>query len=150
MKRSGFKRPEIIRTKSVPVRMAQSRGVLAPVDDVVRAVPKPAGVKAEKLGKVAPTAGEARWMAAIAQLGCIACRLDGVAPRPTAVHHILKGGRRLGHLFTLPLCDPGHHQNGAACGFISRHPFKARFEARYGAEMELLEKVRSLVKVAPT
>jgi hypothetical protein len=43
----------------------------------------------------------------------------------------------------LPLCDPGHHQNGAQLGLVSRHPYKARFEARYGAEFELLAKLKA-------
>ena len=77
-------------------------------------------------------------MARIADYGCIACRIDGHAPRETAVHHIVDGGRRLGHLFSLPLCQPGHHQDGQQFGLISVHPWKARFEARYGTQMELL------------
>jgi hypothetical protein len=79
-------------------------------------------------------------MARIADLGCIACRKEGNY-RPAAVHHIVQGGRRLGHMFTLPLCDPGHHQNGAQFGMVSVHPFKARFEAMYGAQIELLKEV---------
>jgi hypothetical protein len=111
----------------------------------------PKGIEA-KPGKRKPTATEARWMAAIVDYGCVACRMDGLlvrgadgvyeAQRP-AVHHILRGGRRIGHLFTLPLCDPGHHQNGAELGLISRHPYKARFEARYGTEFELLAKLKT-------
>jgi hypothetical protein len=100
----------------------------------------PKGVKA-KPGKRSPTVAEQRWIDSIVEYGCVACRADGMAPRPTAVHHILRGGRRIGHLFTLPLCDTpsgGHHQNGAAIGLVSRHPYKARFEARYGTELELL------------
>jgi hypothetical protein len=105
--------------------------------DVAGVVVVPKDVKA-KPGKRAPTAIESSWMSAIVAYGCIACRLDGVPPRETAVHHILRGGRRIGHLFSLPLCDPGHHQNGQAMGLMSRHPFKARFEAKYGTELELL------------
>lgn len=77
-------------------------------------------------------------MADVVEWGCIACRLDGWLPRPTAVHHIVVGGRRMGHLFSIGLCDPGHHQNGGQFGLISRHPNKARFEAKYGTELELL------------
>jgi hypothetical protein len=62
------------------------------------------------------------------------------------VHHILRGGVRMGHLYSLPLCDPGHHQNGGQFGMVSRHPFKARFEQRYGTEAELLQRLR--VKIA--
>lgn len=45
----------------------------------------------------------------------------------------------MGHLYTICLCDPGHHQNGKAIGRISRHPWKASFEAQYGHELDLLE-----------
>jgi hypothetical protein len=107
------------------------------------AVPK--GEKA-KPGKRKPTVAEQAWMEAIVAYGCIACRSDGLAPRPTAVHHIVRGGQRMGHLFTLPLCDPGHHQGGQPLGLISRHPWKARFEAQYGTEMELLERLRAELK----
>lgn len=84
-------------------------------------------------------------MDAIVRYGCIACRLDGMPPRQTAVHHILRGGLRIGHLFTLPLCDTmdgGHHQNGAGIGLVSRHPNRAAFEDRYGSEVNLLEMLR--------
>lgn len=106
---------------------------------------------ASKPGKRAPTKEEAEWMAWIVRFGCIACRLDGHDPRPTAVHHILRAGRRIGHLHTLPLCDPGHHQGGAYANMVSRHPWKARFEARYGSEEDLLlwlqeERRRELVR----
>lgn len=81
-------------------------------------------------------------MAAITAHGCVACRIDFNLYVKPAVHHILRGGRRIGHLFTLPLCDPGHHQNGDRFGMVSRHPWKARFEQRYGSEMDLLDKLK--------
>lgn len=91
----------------------------------------------------APTAIESRWLGRIVEYGCIACRIDGHEPRPTVPHHIVDGGRRLGHMFTIPLCDPGHHQGGQALGLVSVHPWKARFEARYGTQMELLGRLQS-------
>ncbi len=99
------------------------------------AVPK--GITA-KPGKRSRTVIEAEWISRAVEYGCLACRLDGLEPRPSAYHHIVVGGRRLGHLFGFGLCDPGHHQNGDAIGLVSRHPHKARFEKRYGAEMYLL------------
>ena len=88
---------------------------------------------------------EKRWMDAITQLGCIVCLLFFAAPRtPGAVHHLLSGGRRIGHLHTICLCDPGHHQNGKAPK-ISRHPNRERFERAYGTEADLLAKSRELV-----
>lgn len=88
-----------------------------------------------------PNKHEREWMDRIADYGCIACRLDGNF-RPAAVHHIVDGNRRMGHLFTLPLCDPGHHQNGQPLGLVSVHPWKARFEQRYGTQLELLAKLK--------
>lgn len=113
-----------------------SGGAVARITDMAQASPK--GEKARP-GKRTPTVEERRWMRFIVEYGCIACRLDGLPPRPTAVHHILRGGSRMGHLFTLGLCDPGHHQGGQQFGMVSRHPDKARFEARYGTEQQLLE-----------
>lgn len=120
-------------------------GPRAPAERVVSGdarmvVQLPKGPKA-KPGKRTPNKAEAEWMDKIVAYGCVACRIDGHFSRP-AVHHILRGGVRLGHLFTIPLCDPGHHQGGGAIGLVSRHPWKARFEARYGTELELLEKMR--------
>ena len=100
-----------------------------------------------KPGKRAPTVLERDWMDRITAFGCIACWLDGRRHQPAAVHHILRGGVRMGHLYTLPLCDPGHHQNGRQIGLVSRHPWKARFEAGYGTEWELLALARDEIGI---
>lgn len=88
-----------------------------------------------------PNKREREWMARVADYGCIACRMEGNF-RQAAVHHIVSGNKRMGHLFTLPLCDPGHHQNGAQFDMVSVHPYKARFEAKYGTQLELLAKLK--------
>lgn len=89
---------------------------------------------------------EKLWMDQITQIGCIVCLLHHNAPgTPGCPHHMLdEGGRRIGHLSTICLCDPGHHQNGGDKK-ISRHPNKARFEEAYGTEEALLERTRTLV-----
>lgn len=85
-------------------------------------------------------------MNAITRLGCIVCVLQGKGRSPAVPHHILQGGKRMGHLFTIPLCDPGHHQYPQkGSGKIARHPTKAQFEAAYGTEWALLERTRELV-----
>lgn len=91
-----------------------------------------------------PTKVERAWMDAVTGYGCIVCRGQGRGYVPCAVHHLLdEGGRRMGHLFTIGLCDPGHHKGAPkSSGEISRHPYKARFEAEYGTEEELLEQTR--------
>lgn len=87
------------------------------------------------------TKAERQWMSAISQLGCCVCGRS-----PVQIHHLLSGGRRIGHLSTIPLCQP-HHQGGfndAHC--VSRHPYKRAVEARHGTEQQLLELVRERVK----
>lgn len=99
-----------------------------------------------KPGKRTPTADERAWMDAMVAYGCIACRMEGRGVVPPAVHHILRNGQRAGHLFTLPLCDPGHHQNGQQFGMVSRHPWKTRFEQQYGSEWFLLSSLQGVLK----
>lgn len=101
--------------------------------------------KPMKHGKVPPNAAERRWMASVAELGCIVCRNLGYGVVPCAVHHIVEGGRRVGHMFTIGLCDPGHHQQSPDTAEISRHPDKARFEDAYGTEYELLAQTQLLL-----
>ena len=93
-----------------------------------------------------PTKEERAWMGAISRLGCIVCRIQGRGYVPAAVHHLLSGDRRKGHRWTIPLCDPGHHQNAPmGSGEVSRHPNRAEFERRYGTELELLAETRALI-----
>lgn len=105
----------------------------------------PARKSAMKSRKIRPTAEESTWMDAVAELGCIVCRRQNRGYVPCAVHHIVEGGRRVGHLFTIGLCDPGHHQNTPDPEQISRHPNKARFTAAYGSEYELLEITQAIL-----
>jgi len=88
-----------------------------------------------------PTKLEREWMNAAREYGCIACRIDGHF-RPAVIHHIVHANKRMGHLFTLPLCEPGHHQHGDQLDLISVHPWKKRFEAKYGTQLELLAKLK--------
>jgi hypothetical protein len=146
LKRSGFNRTPPtreraeVRPSSMPAAKCRMFDGKARLDV---AVPVPKDIKA-KPGKGKPTAEEARWMVAIRSLGCIVCHMQGKPGVPAAVHHLIRGGQRIGHLYTIPLCDPGHHQNGGP-GVSSRHPWKARFEAAYGTEQSLLARCRTLV-----
>lgn len=100
-------------------------------------LPKP--MKSRGMKGRAPTAEEARFMDAIAQLGCIACKKDGWQNPDVSVHHIDGRTKPGAHLLVLPLCA-GHHQDGTGPNptLIAVHPYKARFEARYGTQQELL------------
>jgi len=88
-----------------------------------------------------PTKAEAKWIESIVEYGCVVCRNEG-QHTPPAVHHI-NGSRKIGaHFETIPLCYL-HHQGGEDCErYTSRHPFKARFEERYGTDLELLAQIR--------
>lgn len=91
------------------------------------------------------TKAESNWMDAIVRLGCIICLREGRGPTPAEPHHILSGGRRLGHLLTIPLC-PTHHRSGLNNQqFVSRHNWRREFEARYGSEASLLSATQQLV-----
>ena len=82
-----------------------------------------------------PTKLEKEWMDFCTDFGCVVCHLQGRGYVPAAIHHILFAGLRMGHMNTIPLCDPGHHQNAAKySGEVSRHPDKKAFEAKYTTE----------------
>lgn len=109
----------------------------------------PAARSTLKPKKIPPTAEESRWMDAVAALGCVVCLKHHQVQTPAAVHHIVEGSRRLGHFYTIPLCDPGHHQNSPTSQKLSRHPHKARFEKKYGTEYELLAYVQTILDWKP-
>lgn len=92
------------------------------------------------------TKEEKIWMTAIARLGCICCHLQGHPNTPAVVHHLLRGGRRIGHLHTIPLCPDHHQHTRSGTGKIARHPHRVQFEKAYGTEQYLLETTRELVK----
>lgn len=95
-----------------------------------------------------PTKAERQHMARVAEMGCIACRKDGHPDTPASVHHIVQGNRRLGHMYTLPLCY-AHHQGGGLAGVPSVHQAKRPFERRYGTELELLAEVMHALHPGP-
>lgn len=94
-----------------------------------------------------PTADEARFMSTIADLGCIACRKDGWHNPDVSVHHIDGRTKPGAHLLVLPLCA-GHHQDGTGLNptLIAVHPYKARFEERYGAQRALLAECLEMIR----
>lgn len=98
-----------------------------------------------------PTADEARFMSAIAALGCIACRKDGWHNPDVSVHHIDGRTKPGAHLLVLPLCA-GHHQDGTGPNptLIAVHPYKARFEERYGAQRALLAECLAMIRNSET
>lgn len=92
-----------------------------------------------------PTADEKRWMNDVASLGCIVCRKEGKEQTPAEIHH-LDGKTKTGaHFHVIPLCYFHHREGSTSPLFVSRHPYKRRFEERYGTELDLMFEVELLV-----
>lgn len=83
----------------------------------------------------------------LAALGCIACMKDGRFNDYVSIHHV-DGRTKPGcHLLVLPLCAP-HHQRDDTDPLrrIAVHPWKARFEKRYGAQLDLVAECMKLLE----
>lgn len=108
-------------------------------------LPKP--MKSRGMKGRRPTAEEARFMDAIAKLGCVACRKDGWENLDVSVHHVDGRTKPGAHMLVLPLCA-GHHQDGTGANptLIAVHPHKARFEERYGTQRELLAECMAMLE----
>ena len=90
-----------------------------------------------KTKQLAVTAAEhLLWDRLASEIGCIACMKDGRFNSHVSIHHV-DGRTKPGcHLLVLPLCAPHHQDDGS--GAVAVHPWKARFEARYGTQAELM------------
>lgn len=86
-----------------------------------------------------PTAEQKRfWDMLAREIGCVASRMDGFHDSVCSIHHIDGRTKPDAHWLVLPL-SAGNHQDGTgAPGRIAVHPYKARFEARYGKQIDLL------------
>ena len=83
------------------------------------------------------------WDRMAQEVGCIACLLDGHPNTYVSIHHIDGRTKPDCHKEVLPLCAPHHQQDDSdMMGRIAVHPNKARFEARYGSQYELLDQVK--------
>jgi hypothetical protein len=77
---------------------------------------------------------------AVAEMGCIVCKMRGLGNTPAELHHPW-GRKGDNERKVLPLCF-SHHRSGVKTDlFVSRHPYKKEFERRYGTETELLAMV---------
>lgn len=72
------------------------------------------------------------------KIGCIASHKDGFFDPICSIHHIDGRTKPWAHWLVLPL-SAGNHQDGTgAPGRIAVHPWKTRFQNRYGNQMDLL------------
>jgi hypothetical protein len=118
--------------------------------------PKPAATKKAapapkarmKSKQRAVTSAEKELWDQLAALGCVACLREGVFEPDVSIHHC-DGRTKPGcHLQVLALCA-SHHQDGTGKNphYIAVHPWKARFEQKFGTQESLIEICRNLLKV---
>lgn len=84
---------------------------------------------------IARTQKEIEFHDRVAQLGCISCRQEGNYNPWVSIHHAHGRTKPGCHMWVLPLCEPHHQNNGTA---TARHPYKRRWEAKYGKEDDLI------------
>ena len=95
-----------------------------------------------------PTKAEETYWSKLAEIvGCIACRLDGRINHYVSIHHVAGRTRPGCHMLVLPLCAP-HHQTGGMLA-PSVHPWKARFETKYGKQESLIKMCNEILKTIP-
>lgn len=92
------------------------------------------------------TNAEHAFQDAVRQVGCIVCLTSMNIRSDCDIHHLLSGGRKIGEMDVLGLCDKHHRNGGDNKDWTSRHPHRVRFEKRYGTEQSLLAKTRELVE----
>ena len=85
-----------------------------------------------------------QYWSKVAALGCIACRKDGLFNDFVSIHHVDGRTKPGAHYKVLPLCGPHHQTGGESAPAI--HPYKARFEAKYGKQEDLLKEIRALLE----
>jgi hypothetical protein len=100
------------------------------------------------------TAADRARFEAIRDLGCIACSIEQIPqPNQTEIHHLLSGGRRRGHAYSIPLCA-WHHRGETspgikpsamtACHGPSLRLASRDFHETYGSDDKLLAQVNEL------
>lgn len=93
----------------------------------------------------APTKYEAERITAMLKLGCVCCSQLFIWNIAVDVHHIIIGGKRVSHWYTLPIC-PGHHRGVwtpeqveviPPLALIAISDGSKRFNRIYGTQREL-------------
>ena len=141
LKRTAFARRERIEAREVSNLKRTSpmsgTGMLSVQSHQRTAKTRKAGLKSKER---AVTAAEKLLWTRLAALGCVTCKIDGNFNTHVSIHHV-DGRTKPGcHQLVLPLCA-GHHQDGTGEDktLIAVHPWKARFETRYGTQAELMD-----------
>lgn len=83
----------------------------------------------------------------LAELGCLACYLQGTPGTRAEIHHLRDGvgmSQRSSHFIVIPLCPP-HHRGTTGLSVPSIHGSKNAFIEAFGTEAELLEILKTLL-----
>ena len=101
--------------------------------------PSRARISSRGMKGSAPTVEQKRFHAMlVAEIGCIASYKDGFFDGMCSIHHIDGRVKPNAHWLVLPL-SAGNHQDGTgAPRRIAVHPWKTRFETKYGKQIDLL------------
>jgi len=91
------------------------------------------------------TKAEKKWWGRVAELGCIACLKDGIHNTYVSIHHTDGRTKPGAHMRVLALCFL-HHQGGTEEN-PSIHPWKTRFQEKYGTQTELLNWTKELLEI---
>lgn len=68
----------------------------------------------------AATKEEKQRFERMAEIGCVACRMNKRIPlHPTEIHHLIDGNKRIGHSASVPLCQ-WHHRGVPPCELSSK------------------------------
>lgn len=103
-----------------------------------------------------PTKAESERIRRIVDYGCIVSRIKWRTYAPPDVHHLLDGGRNIGHWFTIPL-SPWFHRGVTLSGMSQKEMTrvygpsleldKDAFETAFGTDRYLWEVVQRLFKL---
>lgn len=103
----------------------------------------------------AHTKADKRRFQLLQEVGCIPCRMRGLGHQYGDIHHLVDGGKRLGHQYTICLCKWHHvgYEPGVPDKIAEQYkgPSLARnkkaFYNEFGTEMELLEAYNKALEI---
>ena len=91
-----------------------------------------------------PTASDKRRFAALVEIGCLACKLEGRYSIPQ-IHHVRIGSEYKDHQKTYGICMRHHVATAALPGIPNRHGSPKEFADTFGDDDELLVYVNKLL-----
>ena len=93
-----------------------------------------------------PTKEDRNHWDKVSAIGCIACLKDGIKNSYVSIHHCVGRTKPGSHQKVLALCAQHHqHDDTDPMKRIGIHPFTARFENKYGKQMDLLAEIMELI-----